>query len=255
MELDPVIRNDSRFGIQASRYEFPYHYLPTLDASGAVAIHRFLSWGLDYLTYMTFVVEVITQRLKAHTVLDIGCGDGRLISLLQGKVSRLVGVDPLRQAILFAQAFNPDAEFLIGDVSQVPGQFQVTALIEVLEHIPDEECPDFVAEVAAKTSPQGRLVVSVPTTNVPLSRKHYRHYDLGTLSQHLAPCFTIEHHWFVTKHGIRWRLWNRLLQNPMAIILPGFWRRMVWGLHRRHTFMADGGNGRHLVIVARPTQY
>ena len=253
MELDAVTPDDSQFRIQAGRYEFPYHYLPTLDSSGAVAIHRFLSWGLDYLTYMTFVVDVITERLKAHSVLDIGCGDGRLISMLQGKVPRLVGVDPVRQAILFAKAFNPNAEFFIGDVSQVSGEFQVTALVEVLEHIPDEDCSEFVAEVATKTSPHGRLVASVPTTNVPVSRKHHRHYDLKTLSAHLAPSFTIEHHWYVTKHGIRWRLWNRLLQNQVGIILPGFWRRMVWSLHRRHTFMADRGSGGHLVIVARPT--
>jgi len=37
-----------RFEIQASQYEFPYHYLLTLGEPGAIAIGKFLDWGLDY---------------------------------------------------------------------------------------------------------------------------------------------------------------------------------------------------------------
>ena len=244
--------NGHRFEIQASLYEFPYHYLPTLDRSGAIAICKCLSWGLEYLTYMTFVARLIAERLKAQSVLDVGCGDGRLLNMLRGKVPRLVGVDLVEQAILFARAFNPEMEFFIGDVSEVPGQFQVTTLIEVMEHIPDEEYPEFINKVVEKTSPDGWLVVSVPTTNVRLNRKHYRHYNLSLLQKHLSPAFTIQHHWFLVKQGWTLRLWNRLLQNQMVVVLPGIWRRMVWRLHQRYTYAADANNGRHLIVTAKP---
>jgi SAM-dependent methyltransferase len=201
---------DHRFEIQTSRYEFPYHYLPTLDESGTISIHRAMYWGLDYLTYISFAVDLITDKLKAQSVLDVGCGDGRLLNMLKGKVPCLAGVDVLEQAILFARAFNPDLEFFVGDVSLVPGEFQVITLIEVMEHIPDGEYPEFINKVVEKTLPGGRLVVSVPTTNMPLNRKHYRHYNLPLLQKHLGPAYAIERYWFLSRQGWTFRFFRWL---------------------------------------------
>jgi SAM-dependent methyltransferase len=243
---------DRHFNRQERLYSFPYHYLPTLDESGTIAIHKFLSWGLDYLTYMSFAVDLITHRMETLSLLDVGCGDGRLLNMVEGCVPHRVGVDLSERAILFAKAFNPDARFIVGDLSSVPGQFQTVTLIEVMEHIPDEKYPEFINKVAEKTRPDGRLIVSVPTTNVPLNRKHYRHYNLPLLRQHLSSTFSIESHWFLSRRGWRFRLWNWLLQNQIGIILPRIWRRAVWKLHRRYTYMASPNDGKHLLAVAAP---
>lgn len=240
-----------RFDIQAQQYAFPYHYLPTVDESGLVGIFRSLKWGMEYLTYMTFVRDYIVQELRAGSVLDVGCGDGRLSDMLHGKVERVVGCDLAEQAILFARAFNPDLEFYLDDVKNVPGQFDVTTLIEVMEHIPDEQYPEFVEKVAAKTKPDGRLIVSVPTTNLPLNKKHFRHYTLDLLRQQLAPSFEIERHWFLVKQGGVLTCLRLMLQNRAVIVMVGPWRRLVWRLHKRWSYMADAQNGEHLVVVAR----
>ena len=242
---------DKKFAIQVRRYEFPYHYLPRFDTPGAIAIHRSLRWGLDYLTYMTFVSRLIADRLRPESLIDIGCGDGRLVNMLQGKVSRMAGVDLAEEAVRFARAFNPDVEFWCCDISEVPGRYEAATLIEVLEHVADGDCRRFVEQVAMKIAAHGSLIVSVPTTNLAVSRKHYRHYTLAVLREQLAPFFTLEEHWDVSSLGMTFRLLNTLLQNRLMIILPGKWRRAVWTFHRRYTYMADSSSGAHLIALAR----
>ena len=201
---------------------------------------------------MSFVQRLIVEHLQAESLLDIGCGDGRLLHMLQGKVATLAGVDPVERALLFARAFNPDAVFYHSDVAAVPGTFAVTALIEVMEHIPDEEYPAFIANVAAKTAPNGNLVVSVPTVNIPMQQKHFRHYTLELLRQQLYPAFEIHEHWFLSRQGRLFHTLNRALLNPLGIVLSGKIRRQIWRLHRDHTFFADANSGRHLVALATP---
>ena len=240
-----------RFDIQAQQYTFPYHYLPTVDDSGLVGIFRSLKWGMEYLTYMTFVRDLITADLRAESVLDVGCGDGRLSAMLRDRVERVVGCDLAEQAILFARAFNPDLKFYLDDVKNVPGQFDVTTLIEVMEHIPDDLYPEFIEKVAAKTKLGGNLIVSVPTTNLPLNKKHFRHYTLDLLQRQLAPSFAIERHWFLVKQGRVLPCLRLMLQNRAVIVMVGPWRRLVWRLHKRFSYMATAENGEHLVVVAR----
>jgi SAM-dependent methyltransferase len=242
---------DPKNQIQADLYRFPYHYLPALDEQGTVSIHKFVYWGLDYLTYMTFITHLIDEQIKPGSLLDVGCGDGRLLNMLFQKVPNLVGVDPVEQSILFAKAFNPGIQFYVGDATQVPGIFDAITLIEVLEHIPVQNMPDFIDTVAEKLAPGGKLILSVPTTNVKLNRKHYHHYDSQLIKQHLAPRFIVECSWFLTKQGLFFSILEQGLQNPIGIILSGKWRRLVWRLHKRFTYMAMAHNGRHLVAVAR----
>ena len=241
----------NKFDVQASQYVFPYHYLPAVDESGAVSLHKDLSWGLDYLTYMSFVANYITDVLKANSLLDVGCGDGRLLSMLLGKVPKLTGVDLAEQAVLFARAFNPHLTIHLKDVSDIPGKFDVLTLIEVMEHIPDDGYPDFVNRVAEKLEQDGRLLVSVPTTNTPLNKKHYRHYDLALLSEQLSSRFCIEDFWYLTKQGLRYSILSRLLKNRLMIVTPKPWRRLIWRLYKNNCYTADENNGLHLVALAK----
>lgn len=243
--------DSERFNIQASRYHFPYHHLPAVDDSGLITIHHSLIWGLEYLTYMTFIQELIVNDLRAKSVLDVGCGDGRLSSMLHEKVPLVAGCDLVEQAILFARAFNPELKFFHGNVADVPGRFEVTTLVEVMEHIPDESYPEFIETVGEKTAVDGVLIVSVPTVNRPQQAKHHRHYTLKLLEEHLAPTFEIQRYWFLVKTGPMLRLLNRMLQNSACITLPDPWRRTVWRLHKKHTYWAHPNTGAHLIAIAK----
>ncbi|HYJ79506.1 MAG TPA: methyltransferase domain-containing protein, partial [Longimicrobiaceae bacterium] len=150
---------DLRFAMQDRAYAFPYHYLPGVD-EGAVTVSRTLGWGLEYLTYMHLVRDAVAE-LRPQRLLDVGCGDGRMLEMLRGVVPVRVGVDPSERAIRFAQAFNPDAECVVGTAADVPGTFDVVTCVETLEHIPDAVLASFVAALAGKLGPGGVLVASV----------------------------------------------------------------------------------------------
>lgn len=242
---------DKLFATQAAQYSFPYHYIPTVTETGLISNYRLLKWGIDYLTYMGFIKDLLINDVQPASLLDVGCGDGRLINMMDGKIPHLVGVDLVESAILFARAFNPGAAFYWGDVSEVSGKFQVVTLIEVMEHIPDADYPSFINKVATKLEAGGKLIVSVPTTNLPLHHKHHRQYDLTLLEKHLSSAFMIESYWFVTKLGRLYDMLNLMLHNRLFIVQLGPWRRMIWHLHKRFCYRADQTNGAHLVAIAR----
>jgi SAM-dependent methyltransferase len=236
-----------RFLKQSKAYAFPYHYLADVSSDGAISIYQQLSWGLEYMTYMTWVRNQILD-IKPRSLLDVGCGDGRLGSLLGSWAGRYVGVDLAEQAIAFARAFNPGAEFIIGDVSDVPGTFDVVACIEVLEHIPDQDLEGFVASLSEKVSLHGVLLVSVPTIVRPVNPKHYRHYTLESLCEHLAPYFDVVSHVYLFQCGYQTALLTRLLLNRWFILYWRGLRRWIWKVHSAKYFYAQPANGAHLAV-------
>lgn len=240
----------SKFELQDHSYEFPYHYLADVDASGAIRTHRELDWGLTYMTYMSFVVDLI-RDLRPESLLDVGCGDGRLIHLVKGFVPRTAGVDPSARAIAFARAFNPEAELLAGDIAEIQTQYDVVTAVEVLEHVPDAEIPTLVSHLFRCTRPGGAVLVSVPTINRPVRKKHYRHYDFPLLVQTLSPYGEIQKHWWLFQPGWAVRLVGAALSNRLFILKPRALRRLLWRLHRARSYFADARTGTHLVAIAR----
>jgi SAM-dependent methyltransferase len=246
------LTRDEEFERQDALYAFPYHWLPHLDARGTVRLHRELSWGLDYLTYVTHVVGLI-RELQPESLCDVGCGDGRLVNLASAFVPRVVGVDVSERAVAFARAFNPGARIVCQDVSEVGGNFDVVTLIEVLEHVPSESMGDFIRAVADRVRTGGHLIVTVPSKNVPTSKKHYRHYDLDRLVDTLSPEFTIEQHWWLYRRGPIEGLIRRALLNRLFLLRYAPALRLAWRLHERLSYYADFGTGLHLACLATPT--
>lgn len=238
--------------LQELQYEFPYHYLPYLQ-QGVPRLHRCLSWGLEYLTYTSFVVELI-RRSAPESLLDLGCGDGRLIDMIENSVPQVSGVDLSERAIAFARAFNPGIEFMCTDIATLSAEYECVTLIEVLEHIPDEQynMAGFVRNVARLVKRDGRLLVSVPTINVPVNRKHYRHYDLALLEATLEPFFKIERHWWLYRRGMCEQLLRSMLVNRFYILNWTPLLALMWRIHYRRTYFADALTGAHLVCVAKP---
>jgi 2-polyprenyl-3-methyl-5-hydroxy-6-metoxy-1,4-benzoquinol methylase len=242
----------SKFDIQDKLYEFPYHYLPYLRAN-IPRLHRYLSWGLDYLTYTSFVVEQIEQIAPA-SLLDVGCGDGRLINFVKSSVPRVYGVDLSEQALAFARAFNPDVEFKCADVATLSGTYEIITLIEVLEHLPDEQIKGFLQNVARLLHREGRLLVTVPTINVPLNKKHYRHYDLDLLQTTLGSYFEIERYWWLYQRGLLERCLRTIMVNRFYILNGSPVLSLIWRIHQHKTYFADASTGAHLVCLARLTE-
>lgn len=239
-----------RFSLQDAQYEFPYHYLPHL-AGGHARRTRSLRWGREYLCYLLYLADRV-RALAPASLLDVGCGDGRLLSILVEHVAECHGVDLSTSAIRFARAFVPKAHFAERAADSLERTFDVVTAIEVLEHIPDDGVAAFLRTLAARCRPGGTVLLSVPTTNVPLNRKHYRHYDEALLRQQLAdsgaPLLVRDVDFVYRQPG--WLRWlDRATDNRHFRLEITALDRALWNHVWRRLRQASASDGHHLVVA------
>lgn len=182
--LRKEIIEDNKFIIQDKEYDFPYHYIPYFDNEGIPYRSRFLGWSLDYLCYTKQIADFIID-FNPKSILDVGCGDGRFLSLLSSEISNKVGCDLSERAISFAKAFNPEIDYRCVNAHSLTDKFDVVTAVEVLEHIPDDHISKFVSGLYNCTNPGGKIIICVPSTKMKLQKKHYRHYDESLLDKHI----------------------------------------------------------------------
>lgn len=173
--------------IQEQAYAFPYHYLNLVVPEHRL-VHDFL-----FLSRLEAITRSI-RSLRKKAVLDAGCGDGRLLYEFKKKgFTRLTGVDFSEAALRFARAFVPDATFYRQDLTtlSLSERFDAIVLAETLEHIPPKSVPAVLKRLRNHLKPHGRLIITVPSTRLPTSPKHYRHFTPETLTETVSPFFTV----------------------------------------------------------------
>lgn len=158
--------------VQEEQYSFPYHYLGLYSELHRRILHR------HYLSELDRIVRLASPRPGSRW-LDIGCGDGRLAYELRGSSVNYVGIDHSSRALSFARAFCPDGTFINGSASGdiLEGKFDWISMVQVLEHIQPDRVRDALGTIATQLAPGGRALVSVPSVNLPLSAKHFQHFD------------------------------------------------------------------------------
>jgi len=239
-----------KFAIQDGQYEFPYHHIPHFRG-GAPSTIRSLNWGLEYLCYLRLLAERVMELAPA-SVLDVGCGDGRLLGLLDAPVRH--GVDLSAAAIRFARAFHPDVTFEVIDDEAVDAEFDVVTSIETLEHIPDDGTEGFLRALAARARPDGHVLISVPTTVVALNAKHYRHYDLALLQQQVAASgapLVLEREEYVYRHSRLLKALRRATVNRLWTVEIPAVQELAWRYVQRRVRSATAADGHHLVARYR----
>jgi 2-polyprenyl-3-methyl-5-hydroxy-6-metoxy-1,4-benzoquinol methylase len=170
---------------QEAQYAFPYHYLDLgLD-----------EYQLRYIEYRS-LLKLVTDRvgrLGGSSVLDAGCGDGRLSRELHRAGLAVTGVDYSDQAVAFARAFNPEVEFVAADLAglELHRSYDTVVFVETLEHLPPGSAPRVLERLRHHLAAGGHLIVTVPSVSVPVPEKHYRHFDRESLADALAPYFRI----------------------------------------------------------------
>ena len=107
--------------------------------------------------------------LHLGDVLDVGCGDGHLASLLEGRCARYIGVDVSAKVVDAARQraqhrespLRTDVSFEVGDMHALPvadAAVDVVLLLHVLGYSPDPKRA--LGEAARVLRPGGRVVVS-----------------------------------------------------------------------------------------------
>lgn len=243
---------ETKENIQESQYEFPYHYL-TSNKHGVFSMNEYLQWGLMHLSYMEYLTEKITG-LPFTTLLDAGCGEGRLLFELE-KTSphkTLVGIDISERALHFARGFTKKSTFTTHDIISSPTEekFEVCTSIEVIEHIPPEHIPQYVENIAKSLQTGGVLIITTPTDNYPVHRKHYQHFNATKLGDLLAPHFNVTETIFLNKENYLSRLLARILANKYFLINHNATKTAVYKLYKKMYLHAGKEDGSRILIMA-----
>jgi 2-polyprenyl-3-methyl-5-hydroxy-6-metoxy-1,4-benzoquinol methylase len=183
---------DKEKQLQEQQYEYPYHYLPRVE-DGRFTQTRYWSWGMHYLGGM-HVVKDLLDDITFASLIDVGCGDGRLLSELSLSYpdATLRGVDYSERSISMANGLNPHLNYETIDITEedLENEFEVATAVEVLEHIQPEKCSQFIKSISEILTNDGYLIITVPHKNKPVSNKHYQHFDSEQLEELLNPYFS-----------------------------------------------------------------
>ncbi|SMF52368.1 trans-aconitate 2-methyltransferase [Streptomyces sp. Amel2xC10] len=127
------------------------------DASLARFYDPLNPWGAGDDFYLGFVSG-------ARSVLDIGCGTGRLLGRARetGHTGRLVGLDPAAAMLVQARRDGPGIEWVLGDLRtrRWAGEFDLAVMTghAFQELVGDEEIRQALRAVRAALGPDGRFV-------------------------------------------------------------------------------------------------
>ncbi len=211
--------------------------------------------------WLSRLIQQELAKLRFSTLLDVGCGDGTKLSMLQlDPDCAVVGVDISPVAVEMAKATFPRGAFHALDVQREapPGQYEVVVCSEVLEHVKEDvEALKMIHQACA-----GALVVTVPGGPFDATGRrwgHVRHYSRRELAEKLVTAgFEIVK---LQRLGFPfhtlYRIGLNLIPDKAVLHLAG--PKVGWG--RRALFYVSyqlfrfniSGLGWQLIAVARPS--
>lgn len=90
------------------------------------------------------VIEELLKEIKPKSLLDVGCGDGRLLSLFQD-ITQRIGIDYSANMVALAKKQNPNIDFLQADLndinlenhllSNIQNKYQVMIMMGVVHYL------------------------------------------------------------------------------------------------------------------------
>jgi len=116
-------------------------------------------------------LKFLARYVKSgHGVLDLGCGNGRLLEILKDKKIIYTGVDSSRNLIEIAKKRHPGHNFITANALNLPfvdSSFDIIYSLAVLHHIPSRELRlAFLKEAKRVLKAEGVLVLTAWNLNI-----------------------------------------------------------------------------------------
>ena len=242
---------------QEEEYQFPYHYLLDYDDSAIDIVKRY-NYGFVHYT-ITWLIKRILSQIKPKSLLDVGCGDGKLIyeilnnNNLQVSIKDVIGIDTDNRAIEFAKIFNStnNAQFISGDIHQYTHEpFDLIILTEVIEHMDDQNAAEFLKKIHSLIASDKHFIITVPSLNIPLQSKHYKHYDKSSLEALLKDLFIIEKLFYIDST----KLYLKAIKQ-IYMLLDDFklqrLKKIVFSYYKKKFMLTSEKTCQHIMVLCR----
>jgi 2-polyprenyl-3-methyl-5-hydroxy-6-metoxy-1,4-benzoquinol methylase len=204
---------DKKQQLQSNQYSFPYHYVAT-DNPNRTRLSRHAYFHASYLAANRLFNKFCSEYKSSHghRHLDIGCGDGAMISSSIHNDIDFMGIDYDQKAIELA-CMSAKGSFQCLDIAECEKEaFDSISAVEVLEHIPPNELNRFIANSAKVLKKNGAFFITVPSKHKKVTPKHFQHFDEVMLRELLTEDFKIETLVYFEKKNIL-SLINRIFTN------------------------------------------
>jgi ubiquinone/menaquinone biosynthesis C-methylase UbiE len=141
--------------------------------------------------------NLILEKCKLKNpekILDIGCGDLFFTWMLSNNFEKTYGIDFSNNAIqegikkVSKNETKGNLYLNIGDCSSLPfkkDSFDLITCVETIEHLDLNKSQQTIKEVYRILKKGGTFMGSVPSIAIPLSQKHYRHFNQKILKEEL----------------------------------------------------------------------
>lgn len=120
-------------------------------------------------------VDALPEKTGKRKFLDLGCGQGRLISTFTGHVDEYLGLEPDEERFRFAAETgdrldgceNTSVTVKRGDISILPenDMYDTVLLSHVLQHISSIDAADILEKISAHLEENGLLIVTTTSTD------------------------------------------------------------------------------------------
>ena len=165
-----------------------------------------------------------------------------------------VGIDLDKKPILFAQAFSlgiPNLTFINQDIKLYNREFNLITCVETLEHIPDDKINDFVVEIDKHLAKEGILILSVPSKNVKLNKKHYRHYNMNMLKKYFKDYKILEKYYITDKNNFLYKVIEFFLCNGKLNLNMSIFAKLLFYLNYKFLYSVKENKGAHIILVLK----
>lgn len=101
--------------------------------------------------------------------IDVGCGDGLLVSKLKEKGLTAEGIDSDKYAIELANKHCPTAGFSLGSIYDYGGQWEYMTCLNVIEHL---DRPEFIRDFIRNNVTKGAIITTIDYQGGSLGEDH-----------------------------------------------------------------------------------